>query len=368
MKKRIFKTGQFSHLSNNLIINKLLTPSKLEDQKNNYFQTQFGISFLRILATLSVIVIHVSGPLVVKFGEISSFDWNVANFFDSISRYSVPLFFMISGSLLLSQNYGFIEFLKKRLGKILPPFLFWSLIYSILNRYVFVSEAFNSSKIVKDIFYGSEYHLWFIYTLIGVYLFTPILQKWIVNASHKEVLYVLMIWILTLIIAIPGLKIYFPKIDLSYFSGFLGYFVLGYYLKQYGTKEKLIPVLFVIFGCLMTILGTYFFSVKNSKFYFYFYEYLNLNTMMVSTGMFLIFKKIEISNEKINGLVFEINQCCFGIYFIHPLVLKLLILIGLDVNILSPIVSILIVSIVCFLLCFFIISCLKKLKYGYLIS
>lgn len=368
MKKFILKIGQFSHSSKDLIINQMVTSSKLGYEKNNSFQSQFGISFLRILATLSVIVIHVSGPLVVKFGEISSFDWNVANFYDSISRYSVPLFFMISGSLLLSQDYGFIEFLKKRVGKILPPFLFWSLMYSILNRYVFISEVFNVSKVVKDVLYGSEYHFWFIYALIGVYLFTPILQNWIKNALQKEILYVLIIWILTLIINIPGLKIYFPRIDLSYFSGFLGYFILGYYLKQYIAKEKLISVLLIIFGGLITILGTYFFSINDAKFYSYFYEYLNLNTLMVSSGIFLLFKKIEISNEKINLIVLNLNQCCFGIYLIHPLVLKLLILIGLDVHILNPVVSILIVSIGCFLVCFFIISCLKKLKYGYLIS
>jgi len=368
MKKLIFKTGQFPQLSKDLNITQMLTSSKLGLEENNSYQTHFGISSLRILATLSVIVIHVSGPLVVKFGEISSFDWNVAIFFDSISRYSVPVFFMISGFLLLGQDYGFREFLKKRLGKIVPPFLFWSLMYSVLNRYVFSSEIFNVSKVVKDIFYGSEYHLWFIYALIGVYLFTPILQKWIKYASQKEVLYVLIIWVLTLIIEVPGLKIYFPRIDLSYFSGFLGYFVLGYYLKQYNAKEKLIPVLFVIFGGLITILGTYFFTIKNAKVYFYFSEYLNLNTLMVSSGIFLLFKKIEISNKRINSIVFKLNEYCFGIYLIHPLALDLFALIGLDVYIVSPIISILMVSIVCFLFCFFIVSCFKKLKYGYLIS
>ncbi len=98
-------------------------------KNQNAFEKQFGISFLRILATFSVIVIHVSGPMVVKFGEISFFDWNVANFFDSISRYSVPMFFMISGTLLLAKDYELKNFLKRRFGKILPPFLIWSLIY-----------------------------------------------------------------------------------------------------------------------------------------------------------------------------------------------------------------------------------------------
>jgi len=335
---------------------------------NVTYQTQFGLSFLRILATFSVIIIHVSAPLVVRFGEISFFDWNVANFFDSISRYSVPMFFMISGSLLLSKDYGIVGFLKKRLGKIVPPFLFWSLIYSLFNRYVLNNELLVITKVVKDIFYGSEYHLWFIYALIGVYLITPILRKWIKSASQKEILYVLVIWILTLIIGIPGMRIYFPKIDLSYFSGFLGYFVLGYYLKQFGTKEKFIPVLSILLGVIITISATYIFTIKNGKFYEYFYEYLSLNALFVASGIFLLFNKMTNSNERINSIVFKLNQSCFGIYLIHPLVLKLFALISFDVYILSPIISILIVSLTCFLFCFFIISCFKKLKYGYLIS
>lgn len=335
---------------------------------NTSFQTQFGISFLRILATLSVIVIHVSAPMVVKFGEIASFDWEIANMYDSVSRYSVPMFFMISGALLLRKNYTLNDFFKKRFAKILPPFLFWSLAYSLLNRYVITRESFDLSKIVKDIFYGSEYHLWFVYVLIGVYLFTPILQKWIKNASQKEILYFLLIWLASLIIGIPGFRIYFPKIDLSYFSGFLGYFVLGYYLNQIRSKRRLIPVLMIVLGALVTIIGTSVFTFKSGQCYYYFYEYLNLNTLLVASGMFLLFNKVVFSNSKINSIVFKLNQCCFGIYLIHPLVLKLFELIGFDIFIAPPIISILLVSISCFVFCFFIIFCLIKTKYGNIIT
>lgn len=335
---------------------------------NNSLQTQFGISFLRILATLSVIMIHVSGPMVVKFGEIASFDWEMANIYDSVSRYSVPMFFMISGALLLNNNYTLSDFLKKRFGKIVPPFLFWSLAYSLLNRYMFTSESFDLSKIVKDIFYGSEYHLWFVYVLLGVYLFTPILQKWIKNASQKEILYFLLIWLVSLIMEIPGLRIYFPKINLSYFSGFLGYFVLGYYLNHFRSKGRLIPVLMVFLGALITIIGTSVFTFKSGQWYYYFYEYLNLNTLLIASGMFLLFNKVVNSNSIINTIVFKLNQCCFGIYLIHPLVLKLFELMGFDILIMSPILSILLVSLSCFVFCFLIVFCLKKTKYGNIIT
>lgn len=333
---------------------------------NVTFQTQFGLSFLRILATFSVIIIHVSAPLVVRFGEISFFDWNVANFFDSISRYSVPLFFMISGALLLGKDYLLMDFLKKRLGKILPPFFIWSLIYSFLNRCVFQDESFNCIKIVKDVFYGSEYHLWFIYSLLGIYLTVPILRRWIKYAPQKEIQFLLILWLFTLILTIPNLKIYFPKIDLTYFSGFIGYFVLGYYLSLLRFK-RFISILLIVCGVSITIIGTYYFTIKNSKFYYYFYEYLCINTLMVSSGIFMLFNKMVSSNKKVNVIVERLNQACFGIYLMHPLVLKLLQSIGFDAGISTPVISILLVGLSCFLICFIIINYLKKLRYNELI-
>jgi surface polysaccharide O-acyltransferase-like enzyme len=336
--------------------------------KNVSFQTQFGLSFLRIVATFSVIIIHISGPEVVKFGKISNFDWNVAHFYDSISRYSVPVFFMISGSLLLGREFERKDFLKNRLGKIIPPFLFWSLFYSLFNRYVFNNETFNITKVVKDIFYGSEYHLWFVYSLIGVYLITPIIQKWINFSKKNDIQYFLIIWVIVLFLTIPGVAIYFPQINLSYFSGFVGYFILGFYLKKYVKSQNWISYLLILIGIVITIFGTYYFSIKNNKFSDYFYEYLNLNTLMVSVGVFMLFNKIENVNDKIKPIVLKLNVCSFGIYLIHPFLLNIFGLIGLSAYFVNPIIRILIISLACFLLSFIVIFIIKKIKFGRLIS
>jgi len=337
-------------------------------EKSKISQTNFGISILRVLATLSVIIIHVSAPLVVDFGKISSFNWNVANFYNSISRYAVPLFFMISGSLLLGREFEIKDFLKNRLGKIIPPFLFWSLFYSLTNRYVFKSDTFNITKVIKDVFYGSEYHLWFVFTLIGVYLISPIFQKWIKFSEKKDIQYFLIIWLITLFITIPGIVIYFPKINLTYFSGFLGYFILGFYLKKYVRIQNWISYLLIFVGVLITIFGTYYFSNLNNIFYDYFYEYLCLNALMVSVGVFQLFIKIENVNETIKPILSKLNECSFGIYLIHPFVLKVLGLIGATAYFVNPIISILILSLVCFLLSFIVIFIIKKIKFGHLVA
>lgn len=337
-------------------------------EKSKPTPTNFGISILRILATLSVIVIHISGPEVVKFGKISSFDWNVANFYDSISRYAVPVFFMISGALLLGREFEIKDFLKNRLGKIIPPFLFWSLFYSLTNRYVFTHETFNMSKVVKDVFYGSEYHLWFVYTLIGVYLIAPIFQKWIHFSKQNDIKYFLIIWILTLFLTIPGVAIYFPKINFAYFSGFLGYFILGFYLKKYVKWPNWISYLLILFGVAITFFGTYYFSTKNNKLYDYFYEYLSLNALLVSIGVFMLFIKIENITTKMKPVISKLNECSFGIYLIHPFVINIFALLGAFTYSINPITDILILSLACFLLSFIVVFIIKKIKFGHLIA
>lgn len=331
-------------------------------------QNQFGISILRVVSTFFVIIIHVSGPLVVQYANISSFDWNVANVFDSLSRFSIPVFFMISGALLLDKDYDLKDFLKKRSFKILPAFIFWSLAYSLLNRCFFNNELFSMKKIIRDVFYGSEYHLWFIYVLLGIYLFTPILRPWIKNAKQTHILYALGLWIVTLLMDIPILKNYLPKVDLSYFSGFIGYFILGYYLTKFNIKNKFIPGLAIFIGLNITVLGTYFMSIRNNGFYDYFYEYLSINTLLVSFGLFEILNKIKSSSKRMSMSLRELNNCCYGIFLIHPLMLNLFSLLGLKVSIMIPLFSIVLVSISCFLACFLIIYGLRKLKIGYLIS
>lgn len=337
-------------------------------EKSKTTQANFGISILRLLATLSVVIIHISGPEVVKLGKISNFDWNVANFYDSISRYAVPVFFMISGALLLGREFEIKDFLKNRLGKIIPPFLFWSFFYSLTNRYVFTHETFSISKVIRDVFYGSEYHLWFVYTLIGVYLISPIFQKWIHFSKQNDIKYFLIIWIVTLFLTIPGVAIYFPKINFAYFSGFLGYFILGFYLNKYVKSSNLVSYLLILIGVGITFFGTYYFSNKNNVFYDYFYEYLSVNALLVSSGVFMVFTKIKNINDNIKPLLSKVNECSFGIYLIHPLVINIFAVLGVFAYSINPLIDILILSLTCFLLSFIVVFVIKKIKFGHLIA
>lgn len=180
-------------------------------------------------------------------------------------------------------------------------------------------------------------------------------------------MYAIIIWIITLILTIPKFKIYFPQINLTYFSGFIGYFVLGYYLSLFKFKMT-IPILLIMLGVGITFYGTYYFTVKNSRLYYYFYEYLCLNTLLVSSGLFMLFNNIEYSGKIISKIVTHTSKACYGIYLMHPLLLKLFNLIGFDVHIGPPILSIILITLSCFMLCSVLIYFIMKTKYGHLLA
>ena len=59
------------------------------------------LDILRTLATIGVIIIHTSSPVLnMAYGHSMS-EWWVGNIFDSASRFAVPLFLLLSGATLL---------------------------------------------------------------------------------------------------------------------------------------------------------------------------------------------------------------------------------------------------------------------------
>ena len=327
---------------------------------------------LRVISTIAVIILHVSAPILYEYGKISEESWHIGNFYDGMVRFCVPVFFMLSGALLLSKDYKLSNFLQKRFWRIVPPLIFWSLIY-IFYDYILVGEKYFTliefiMMVIRNLFNGSEFHLWFIYTLLGLYLFIPILRKWIKNSGNKEIVYFLLIWVLTIIYSIPHFNIYLPNIPLTNFTEYIGYLVLGYFLSNLTIKNKYVPIMFIIIGMSITIYGTYYFTLKNNEYSEYFFGYLTPNVLLSSMGIFLLFKNFVIKNKRIIKVILFFSNHSFGIYLVHIFILTLLNSVGINWKLTNPIISIPITAVICFLLSSLIIYLLRKVRYGNYIS
>lgn len=100
---------------------------------------------------------------------MNSVEWQVLNIYDSIARFCVPVFLMISGVFFLDndRNYTLEKLFSKNILRIVTAFIFWSTLYTILN--IMSSETLSIKEIITE-FINGHYHMWFLFTLVGLYL------------------------------------------------------------------------------------------------------------------------------------------------------------------------------------------------------
>ncbi|MFN0292689.1 acyltransferase [Pedobacter helvus] len=281
------------------------------------------ISNLRNIATFAVILLHVTAPFVLKFNKISFASWQLANLLDSMLRFGVPVFVMISGAVLLDRSEPLNIFLGKRLKRIFLPFLFWSIVYFIFI-YAGNFQKFSISQLAQiltdKLLKGTYYHLWYIYMILGIYLFVPIVRKWVQNSTKQELHYFLLLWAITLFINTDVAK-YIPSIEVLYFSKYLGYLVLGYYLDHYVvTKRSRNNVYFILFilGVALTFLSTSYLTVTANQLNITYYNYLSPNVCLIAIGIFLLGKSLL---HQTNTTFTSLDRHSYGIYLAHVLVL-----------------------------------------------
>ena len=291
----------------------------------------FYLDQLRVLAMIGVIFIHVSAQFLSN-SDPGTYSFFMSSFFNVFGQsFAVPLFVMISGALLLGRQYKIIDFFKKRLSRIIVPFIFWAILTIILTVSLFNINF--SLQYARNIFLGVSgtlgVHFWFIWMLIGLYLFIPIINSFINEYKLKGVEYFLIIWIITIIL--KTLQILpFYKLELSYFTGYLGFLVLGYYLKnkEIKTNKKILTILTTLGFITMLTISIYpitigEISLGKSPF-----------TQLIScTTIFILFKTFNEKPNKISKLLkntiigkitLSLSTCSYGIYLSHLLILNII--------------------------------------------
>ena len=289
------------------------------------------IDLLRVIAIFQVILIHLSFPIIGKDELPLSYKW-AATFYNSFSRTGVPIFFMISGYLLLGRKEAITDFLRRRFVKVGIPALVWTIAYLIWQQEAYRNGSMNVLRIglsmAKAIFGGHiEIHLWFIYVLLGLYLVMPILRV-LVSTSPAILNYFLVLWLVANpLLSLSG-KLSGEEADsalrLLLVEGYVGYLILGHVLGQVTLSKKGIYVAVAAFFVLgfSIYAGTNFLSAKAGSFDGYLYDYLGFPVIIMSTSLFLWFKSLDGAlSKKRMSFITLLSNSTFGIYLIHIFVL-----------------------------------------------
>lgn len=331
-------------------------------------QRDFGIDLLRICAAMMVILIHISAECWWSY-PYDSTEWFVCHFFDSLGRSAVPLFVMISGMFLLHPDKPLTGQMlwQKYCKRILLIFIIWSAGYAMVFYVLWpVLSGYPAGwETAWMMTWKGHYHLWYCKMLLGLYLLMPFLKKITAEKTLMEY-FLILTAIFTVIIPIlpfEEIKNFMSDTFFSFTLGFVGYFVLGYYLKTVTLAVKMRVLIYLagIGGLLFTIFGSLYQAYAFAQPYGYYDPQLpNVVCMTIAIFVFFQYHANGLAN-RFHKAVSVVSGCTLGIYLIHPMVMKLLQYFGLALSMAPLYITIPVGTIITFVLSLCIAWCMKKL-------
>lgn len=200
---------------------------------------------LNVVAMCAVVLLHVSNSVFEMRQDLT---WNISLVYQCLFIFAVPIFFMVSGANLLGyrERYTTATFFKKRALRVLVTLVVWSAVMYLLlcftsDLFGYEPRHFGLVSFVTQLLSGTVINIyWFFYAIIGLYLVTPIFS---LIAANKRALEYTLVLAFALAIALPAADAFVPvhyvtdPLTLRFFTPWLTYYLLGYYLTHYVERQ-----------------------------------------------------------------------------------------------------------------------------------
>jgi surface polysaccharide O-acyltransferase-like enzyme len=235
---------------------------------------------------------------------------------------------MISGVLFLNpeKEIGLEKLFKKYILRIVLALFLFGVPYAFIEIFFDAHYRFTAGQIgqaILNVLQGKTWdHMWYLYMIIGLYLFVPLLKIFVMHTSKKILEYVLIVlFIFTSLIPTlqNSLSIHFG-IYIPIHSVFLFYFLLGYYIHQYDLRvnNKVLLLMSTLY-LLLVVLFMPNSPFTNGECLYCFYDQISPLVVMITFTVFCFVRQ----NIKTNKFHDFISKQSFGIYLIHPLFLHM---------------------------------------------
>ena len=277
---------------------------------------------VRVVACFLVCLIH--APIPREEGSL----WLSA--YNYLTAPSIGLFFMLSGALIFPVRQPLSVYLPKKLKRIVLPLIFWSVAcvaWEVVSGGTRVEEGLR--KLALAPFHPVKGVYWFLYVLLGLYLFAPLVSGALEKVSHSK--YWLALWGLSLVM--PYLNAWIPEAwpirgdyyhILSMFGGYMGYMVLGNYLRHHPISGKaLLKKWLLPSALLIALIPAYFMNgryqtISNDMLY----GYLTINVALLCILYFTVLQLPLPCISTVHKISSYLAPQTFGIYLIHIFVMR----------------------------------------------
>ncbi|MFB6468622.1 acyltransferase [Cytobacillus sp. Hz8] len=334
---------------------------------------------LRILATFAVMIIHVSATNYADL-DPNTYEWNILNIYDSLARWCVPMFAMLSGMFFLNPKkpLNLKKLFTKNIYRVALALVVWAFVYQVYKgilKHAIDGDFFKDT--IKVILQGNtHYHLWFLYMILGLYLISPILRIFMQSAKRRDIEYFLMIsFIFTSLL--PTIDHFYPfhiftpffiQFEVNLVLGYTIYFILGYYLATYDLSKWTKIGLYILgaLSLIFTIYGTRMLSLDKGAPDTFLYYYLRVNVFFVPVALFVFakdfFRNTQFSETSLK-VISILSTYSFGMYLVHDMFRTILMRFGIDNLMFNQILSVPMIAIIIFILSFLATAIVRKIPY-----
>jgi len=277
----------------------------------------------RWMAAFAVVLLHCAAFPLTTVAPYGSADWQWANLYDAATRWCVPVFVMISGALLLDpdKREPFSRFYKKRASRVLPAIVFWSVFYLCWGALMYHLDGvpMDAAAWLRKATSGEPYyHLWYLYMLVGLYLFAPYIRALYARCTFRQ-----RAAAVTAIFVLAVLQTLHRELNaggygffLTWFLPYISYFIAGRMMFD-GQLRLPQPGLVLLLTVAATAVGVSTLSTIDAL-NVYFYDTFSLTVPLMSLAVFQL-----ILNARSIPRFTALARLTFGVYLAHPVFLDI---------------------------------------------
>ena len=281
-----------------------------------------NLDLLKVLACIGVVLLHTT---MGGFKETGS--WNLLTYLYYLGTYSIPLFFIVNGYLLLGKREITYSYTLQKVKWILITVSSWTFIVWLFKR-DFTENLIK--KIVGSLIQkGYFFQFWFFGALILIYICLPILKKFL-NSKRRYFYILSLLVVIGLIFELANIVLKMPiqtyVLQTFRLWTWLFYYLLGGYIAQFTMEElksmfknwmKIVSILLLLISPIIL------FFIARTTYHNLFAEYFydTLFVKVSTLGIFLTVLTLTL-NENRNEWIVSLSNQTMGVFIIHTYIMK----------------------------------------------
>ena len=282
-----------------------------------------NLDLIKVLACVGVVLLHTT---MGGFKETGS--WNFLAYLYYLGTYSIPLFFMVNGYLLLGKREITYPYILQKVKWILITVSSWTFIVWLFKR-DFTTNPIK--KIVGSLLQkGYFFQFWFFGALILIYLCLPILKKFL-NSKRNYLYLISLLVAIGVIFELSNILLQMPiqtyVVQTFRLWTWFFYYILGGFVAQFdkdiiknGFKRwmKVVAVLLLLISPVILFFLAK--TIYHNLFAEYYYDILFVK--IVTLGIFLTVFTLDLNGDKSKWIVSLSNQT-MGVFIVHTYIMKM---------------------------------------------